>query len=83
MPVVLAELALGNHRNLLAEYERRRRPANARSLGPTRTAAMVLSLPQWLSPFSVFLAIVRSVARYPSLLRHFLRSTSTMFQERL
>lgn len=80
---VLAELALGNHRDLLAEYERRRRPANARSLGPTRTAALILSLPQWLSPFSVFLAIVRSVARYPSLLRHFLRSTSTMFQERL
>jgi len=80
---VLAELALGNHRNLLAEYERRRRPANARSLSPTRTAALILSLPQWLSPFSVLLAIVRSVARYPSLLRHFLRSTSTMFQERL
>ncbi|MGQ0835058.1 MAG: FAD-dependent oxidoreductase [Gammaproteobacteria bacterium] len=79
---VLAELALGNHRNLLGEYERRRRPANARSMSPTRTAALILSLPQWLSPLSVFFAIVRSVARYPSLLRHFLRSTSTAFQER-
>jgi 2-polyprenyl-6-methoxyphenol hydroxylase-like FAD-dependent oxidoreductase len=79
---VLAELALGNHRNLLAEYERRRRPANARSISPTRTVALILSLPRWLSPFSVFFAIVRSVARYPSLLRHFLRSSSTMFQER-
>jgi 2-polyprenyl-6-methoxyphenol hydroxylase-like FAD-dependent oxidoreductase len=80
---VLAELASGNHRNLLAEYERRRRPANARSMRPTRTVARILSLPQWLSPVSVFFAIVRSVARYPSLLRHFLRAGSTMFQGRL
>jgi 2-polyprenyl-6-methoxyphenol hydroxylase-like FAD-dependent oxidoreductase len=79
---VLAELALAKHRNLLAEYERRRRPANARSLRPTSTAASILSLPQWLSPFSVLLAIVRSAARSPWLVRQFLRSSSTMFQER-
>jgi 2-polyprenyl-6-methoxyphenol hydroxylase-like FAD-dependent oxidoreductase len=79
---VLAELALGNHRDLLAEYERRRRPANARSLGPTRAAASILSLPRWLSPTSVPLAIMRSAARSPWLVRRFLRSASTMFQER-
>ena len=79
---VLADLALGDQRNLLAEYEKRRRPANARSIRPTRAAALILSLPQWLSPLSVFFSLVRSAARYPSLMRHFLRSTSTMFQER-
>ena len=79
---VLAELALGNHRNLLVEYERRRRAANARSIRPTRAAALILSLPEWLSPLSVFFALVRSAVLYPSLLRHVLRSTSTMFQER-
>ncbi len=31
---VLAELVLGGSRNLLAEYERRRRTANARSIAP-------------------------------------------------
>lgn len=79
---VLAELVLRGSRNLLAEYERRRRTANARSMRPTRTVDLILSLPQWLSPFSIFFGVVRSMARYPSLMSYFLRSTSTMFQER-
>jgi monooxygenase len=79
---VLAELALGNHSELLAEYERRRRPANARSISPTRTMALSLSLPRWLSPFSVFPIMRLAAARYPSLVRHFLRSASTMFEEK-
>ncbi len=80
---VLAELALGNHSDLLAEYERRRRPANARSMGPTRTVALSLSLPPWLSPFSLLLPVMRLIAgRYPSLVGRFLRSASTMFQEK-
>jgi len=78
---VVAELALGNRSNLLAEYERRRRPANARSISATRAAALILSLPHWLSPLSVFVSIIRSVAPHPSLVRHFLRSFSTMLQE--
>jgi 2-polyprenyl-6-methoxyphenol hydroxylase-like FAD-dependent oxidoreductase len=80
---VLAELAVGSHRNLLAEYELRRRPANTRAMGPTRVGAAIMSLPAWLSPISIFSLIVRSTARHPSLLRHFLRSASTMFQERV
>jgi len=81
---VLAELALGNHGDLLAEYERRRRPANARSISLTRTMALALSLPQRLLPFTAFLSIMRLVAaRYPSLVRRFLRSASTMFDERV
>jgi 6-methylpretetramide 4-monooxygenase len=80
---VLAELALGNHSDLLAEYERRRRPANARSIGPTRAVALSLSLPPWLSPFSLLFPVIRLIAaRYPSLLGRFLRSASTMFQEK-
>ena len=78
---VLAELALRGSRDLLVEYERRRRPANGRSMIPTRTAALLLSLPQWLPPSSVFVPAVRSLARSPSLLRYLLRSASTLFQE--
>src|SRR5437899_4279564 len=55
---VLAELALRGSRDLLVEYERRRRPANGRSMIPTRTAALLLSLPQWLPPSSVFVPAV-------------------------
>ena len=78
---VLAELALRGSRDLLVEYERRRRPANRRSMIPTRTAALLLSLPQWLPPSSVFVSVVRSLARSPSLSRYLLRSASTLFQE--
>ena len=80
---VLAELALRNEPNLLAEYERRRRPANKRSIGPTRVAVSVWSLPEWCSPASFFLSMVRWVGRHPSLMRRAIRSFSTRFQEKI
>jgi len=79
---VLAELALRNEPNLLAEYERRRRPANERSMGPTRVAARIVGVPEWVSPSTIFLSMVRWVARHPSLMRRAIRSFSTRFQER-
>ena len=80
---VLAELALRNEPNVLAEYERRRRPANKRSIGPTRVAVSVWALPEWCSPASLFLSMVRWVGRHPSLLRRAIRSFSTRFQEKI
>ena len=44
---VLAELLLQGHPRLVTEYERRRRPANERSIGPTRVGALMLALPEW------------------------------------
>jgi 2-polyprenyl-6-methoxyphenol hydroxylase-like FAD-dependent oxidoreductase len=79
---VLAELALRNEPNLLAEYERRRRPANERSMGPTRVAARIVGVPEWVSPSTIFLSLVRWVARHPSLMRRAIRSFSTRFQEK-
>ena len=80
---VLAELALRNEPNLLAEYERRRRPANKRSIGPTRVAVSVWALPEWCSPAYLFLSMVRWVGRHPSLMRRAIRSFSTRFQEKI
>jgi 2-polyprenyl-6-methoxyphenol hydroxylase-like FAD-dependent oxidoreductase len=79
---VLAELALRNEPNLLAEYERRRRPANERSMGPTRVAARITGLPEWVSSSTIFLSMVRWVGRHPSLMRRAIRSFSTRFQEK-
>lgn len=78
---VLAGIALRNHPNLLEEYERRRRPANERSMRPTRGAALILGLPEWCSPASAFFSVVRWVGRHPALLRRFIRSAATAFQE--
>ncbi len=80
---VLAELALRNEPNLLAEYERRRRPANERSMGPTRVAARITGLPEWVSPSTTFLSMVRWVGRHPSLMRRAIRSFSTRFREKV
>jgi len=80
---VLAELALRNEPNVLAEYERRRRPANKRSIGPTRVAVSVWALPEWCSPASLFLSMVRWVGRHPSLMRRAIRSFSTRFREKV
>jgi 2-polyprenyl-6-methoxyphenol hydroxylase-like FAD-dependent oxidoreductase len=79
---VLAELALRNEPNLLAEYERRRRPANERSMGPTRVAARIVRVSEWVSPSTIFLSMVRWVARHPSLMRRAIQSFSSRFQER-
>jgi 2-polyprenyl-6-methoxyphenol hydroxylase-like FAD-dependent oxidoreductase len=41
---VLAEVLLADHRDVVGEYERRRRPANERSLGFTRGAVRFFRL---------------------------------------
>jgi len=79
---VLAEIALSGKENLLREYERKRRPANERSMRFTRVAARVMGLPEWCLPVSIFWVAILMAARYPSLMHRFLRSASTAFMGR-
>jgi 2-polyprenyl-6-methoxyphenol hydroxylase-like FAD-dependent oxidoreductase len=79
--VVLAELLLRGEPNLIAEYERRRRPANERSLGPTRFAHTALGLPGWMVPNVCRRALLRWLSRHPATVQRMLRSISTLFQE--
>ena len=79
--VVLAELLLRGEPNLIAEYQRRRRPANERSLGPTRIAHSALALPGWMIPNVCRRVLLRWFTRHPAAVRRVLRSVSTLFRE--
>jgi hypothetical protein len=78
---VLAELLLRDEPNLIAEYERRRRPASERSLTPTRFAHRVLGLPGWVVPNACRRPVLRWFGRRPATVERVLRSVSTLFQE--
>lgn len=77
----LAELALRDEQDLVAEYERIRQPANQRSFGPTRAVSRLLGLPDRLAPFGLLIDLVGCVGRQRWLLRRALRSTSELFVE--
>jgi 2-polyprenyl-6-methoxyphenol hydroxylase-like FAD-dependent oxidoreductase len=77
---VLAELMMGGASNLVAEYERRRRLANAASIRPTRVADWIWSAPRWLSPIRLAPFIARRVAQCPVLQERFVRSNAGQFQ---
>jgi len=79
--VVLAELLLRGEANLIGEYERRRRAANARSFGPTRFAERAFNLPGWLVPNTCRRALLHWLSRHPARVQRGLRSVSTLFQE--
>jgi monooxygenase len=81
--VVLAELLLRDEPNLVAEYERRRRPANERSMRPTRIGQASLGLPGWLLPSGCRRALLRWLSRNPAPLRRTIRAAATLFQETL
>lgn len=76
----IAELALAKHPDLGNEYERRRRPANERSLGVTRRAAWLQELPAWSRPLPLFFALAGWIGRHPALLRRAVRFASTAFK---
>jgi 2-polyprenyl-6-methoxyphenol hydroxylase-like FAD-dependent oxidoreductase len=80
--VVLAELFLRGEPDLIAEYERRRRPANERSLRPTRFAHPALGLPGWMLPNVFRRSLLRWLSRHPSTVQRALRSVSRLFQEK-
>lgn len=78
--VVLAELMSGDAADLVTQYERLRRPANAASIRPTRGADIVWSAPQWLSPLQFAPFIAGRVAGCPALQQRFIRSIGGAFQ---
>ena len=80
--VVLADLLLANTPNLLAEYERRRRPANSRSVRPTRYASMAFRAPKWVLPTFAIKGGIRWLSRHPKAAEHMFREVSTLFVER-
>jgi 2-polyprenyl-6-methoxyphenol hydroxylase-like FAD-dependent oxidoreductase len=77
----LADIFLQGSEDPLAAYERRRRPANERSLLFTRRADQILGLPNWLLPASLLLRGARWAGCHPSLLRRFVKFASTAFLE--
>lgn len=75
---VLADVAFTNETRLVAEYERRRRPANERSIAPSRTLSRFVSLPRFmLSPWIP--AAIRCFSRFPAIPVRGLRFVSTAF----
>lgn len=77
---VLADVAITNESQLVAEYERRRRPANERSIAPSRTVSRIAALPRFMISPWIPMA-VRCVARFPQIAARGLRFVSTAFQE--
>jgi 2-polyprenyl-6-methoxyphenol hydroxylase-like FAD-dependent oxidoreductase len=75
----IAELVLAGERNLLAAYERIRRPANRRSMRFTRAASFAFGLTEWLLPSSALFWLAWQVARRPWLATRGLHAVSTAF----
>ena len=79
---VLAELLSENSTVVLEQYERRRRPANSRSIRPTRTLSLIMNWPGWCRPAPAFFKRLASLADYDAVKRRGLRFVSTAFLER-
>ena len=78
----LARLLIGNHPNLVTEYENLRRPANARSLRPTRIANFLLGLPRGSRAMLPTRTVGGFVTRSSSAICRILQLLSTSFQSR-
>jgi 2-polyprenyl-6-methoxyphenol hydroxylase-like FAD-dependent oxidoreductase len=79
---VLAELILSGDQDVLATYERRRRPANRRSMRFTRLAAWAFGLPEWMLLSSPLFWLARLVGNRTTLIARTIRFASTAFLER-
>jgi 2-polyprenyl-6-methoxyphenol hydroxylase-like FAD-dependent oxidoreductase len=75
---VLAELVLRGGGDVLREYEKRRRRANARSVGITRGAALAIGVPRELFT-SLLLFGAPRLARAPRIVQRILRFASRSF----
>jgi 2-polyprenyl-6-methoxyphenol hydroxylase-like FAD-dependent oxidoreductase len=77
---VLAEVALTDETRLVSEYERRRRPANQRSMSLSRTASRVFSLPDSIlaPPIPILFMLLNC---FPRLFARGLRFASRAFLE--
>jgi 2-polyprenyl-6-methoxyphenol hydroxylase-like FAD-dependent oxidoreductase len=78
---VLAQVLSAGSRQPVADYERIRRHANERSVGPTRWAARLFALPRWIRPPWLFLHGAHWASARPHRLRGFLEFASTAFLE--
>ena len=78
----IARLALAGERDLLAAYERIRRPANRRSLRFTRGAALAFGMPEWLVPTRLLFWLVGQFGSRQWLLSRFVRTAATAFLDR-
>jgi hypothetical protein len=77
----IADLALSGNKELLAEYERRRRPPNVRSVAVTRLVHRIWSFPAWCRPNPVFFAFLAFLRSHPQVLARTVRDVSTRFLE--
>jgi 2-polyprenyl-6-methoxyphenol hydroxylase-like FAD-dependent oxidoreductase len=76
----LADVALADEAQLVDAYERRRRPANERSITPSRIVSRFVALPRFmLSPWIP--TALRCVGWFPRLAARGLRFVSTAFLE--
>lgn len=80
--IVLAKLFLSNSTNVVEEYERRRWPANRRSMRPTCALSILLNLPRWCRPTPLVLRRLAPLANFEALKRFGVRQVSTLFEER-
>lgn len=78
---VLAEILLSGHRQPVAEYERRRRRANDRSMNITRRAADFFEGRGIAKPAAAFPGLVRTLLKMPMIQRRVLRFIARAFQE--
>ena len=78
--VALAELASESGDGLLERYEKRRRPANERSVSISRRATRALSLPAWTVDW-LLPGAVRWVNRSPHRFVRFARHFATAFED--
>lgn len=78
---VLAELLSKGSADVIEQYERRRRPANARSMRPTRALSFIFNLPSWCRPRPSFFKRVAPLAIHGAVKRRGLRWVSRAFQE--
>jgi 2-polyprenyl-6-methoxyphenol hydroxylase-like FAD-dependent oxidoreductase len=77
---VLSQVILGGESSLIAAFERRRRPANARALRLSRAASWMMSLPDFALSAPIPFAF-RFLNTFPGLFARGLRFASTAFVE--
>jgi 2-polyprenyl-6-methoxyphenol hydroxylase-like FAD-dependent oxidoreductase len=78
---VIADLIAGGCSDLIVEFERRRRPANRRSLIPTRMADVLLGLPGWSRSATLAFGLIDLLQRRPAMLENRIKVLSTAFLE--
>jgi len=77
----LAEVLLAGSSDPIAEFERRRRDPNTRSLAITRLVHRIWTLPSWCRPTPGFYGMLALFRARPAILARAVRNVSTRFLE--